>query len=171
MSCIQFQSLPTLLDPPNAKQIYVSQSCLVYDNHYFIFSVDGVRCIGLCVSGQKMIDLLHRVEMELYPVTDKIILLIGTNDILQVSCTQRSLFGRNLLPPVAGYLFLLFSTVMHCFRKQKSHKCIKQCHRCWNSYAGKPEELCCSHCHQFPKYNWGQTTGSKLRALMHLSSP
>jgi hypothetical protein len=76
-----------------------------------------------------MIDLLHRVEMELYPVADKIILLIGTNDILQVSCTRRSLFGRNLLPPVAGYLFLLFSTVMHCFRKQKSHKCIKQCHR------------------------------------------
>jgi hypothetical protein len=37
-----------------------------------------------------MIDLLHKVELELYPVGDKIILLIGTNDILQVRCTGRS---------------------------------------------------------------------------------
>ncbi|PNF37648.1 hypothetical protein B7P43_G12000 [Cryptotermes secundus] len=46
-------------------------------------TVDGVRSIGLCVSGQKVADLLKKVKLELHPVADKIVLLIGTNDILQ----------------------------------------------------------------------------------------
>jgi hypothetical protein len=31
-----------------------------------------------------MADLLQKVEQEVYPVANKIVLLIGTNDILQV---------------------------------------------------------------------------------------
>jgi hypothetical protein len=38
-----------------------------------------------------MIDLLQKVKLELYPVGNKIVLLIGTNDILQVGCTVRSI--------------------------------------------------------------------------------
>ena len=38
----------------------------------------------MCASGQKMADLLQKVEQKVYPVANKIVLLIGTNDILQV---------------------------------------------------------------------------------------
>ncbi|KAK7867463.1 hypothetical protein R5R35_009773 [Gryllus longicercus] len=47
----------------------------IYDN--------GMRYLGLCVSGQTIEELKERVENKFSPVGEKIILLIGTNNILQ----------------------------------------------------------------------------------------
>lgn len=44
-----------------------------------------VAYIGLCVSGQKISDLLNRIKGNFYPTSEKTILMIGTNDLLQVT--------------------------------------------------------------------------------------
>jgi hypothetical protein len=77
-------------------QQYAPYSNLLYDTVIF-FLGDRVRRIGLCVSGQKVNDLLQKVKLENYPIGDKIVLLIGTNDILQVGCTELN-FHKIVLP-------------------------------------------------------------------------
>ncbi|XP_046665751.1 uncharacterized protein LOC124357757 isoform X2 [Homalodisca vitripennis] len=50
--------------------------------------------IGLCVSGQTVSDLHKRVKEKFYPISDKIIIMIGTNHVLQnadISTTCREL--------------------------------------------------------------------------------
>ncbi|PSN50019.1 hypothetical protein C0J52_03294 [Blattella germanica] len=65
--------------------------------------VHGTRTIGMCVSGQKLMDLLHKVSMKEFPLTKKLIVLIGTNDILQntghddMCATLKYLLGELLL--------------------------------------------------------------------------
>ncbi|XP_046685957.1 uncharacterized protein LOC124371663 [Homalodisca vitripennis] len=39
--------------------------------------------IGICVSGQTISDLHRRVKEKFYPISNKIILMIGTNDFLK----------------------------------------------------------------------------------------
>ncbi|XP_046666523.1 uncharacterized protein LOC124358274 [Homalodisca vitripennis] len=39
--------------------------------------------IGICVSGQTIDDLHNRVKEKFYPISDKIIIMIGTNDFLR----------------------------------------------------------------------------------------
>ncbi|XP_067011639.2 maternal effect protein oskar-like [Anabrus simplex] len=44
---------------------------------------NGLRFLGYCVSGQTLKDLRMRLKAEFYRVSDKVILLIGTNDLLR----------------------------------------------------------------------------------------
>ncbi|XP_049842009.1 uncharacterized protein LOC126292199 [Schistocerca gregaria] len=55
---------------------------------------NGARALGLCVSGQTVGELLRRVVSEMYPISKKVILLIGTNDMLRD--TKMDLMKRKL---------------------------------------------------------------------------
>uniref|UniRef100_A0A1B6BZT7 OSK domain-containing protein n=1 Tax=Clastoptera arizonana TaxID=38151 RepID=A0A1B6BZT7_9HEMI len=44
---------------------------------------NGKGRIGICVSGQTILDLHNRVKEGYYPISKKIILMIGTNDLLR----------------------------------------------------------------------------------------
>lgn len=56
------------------------------DTHFPFFSdpSTGTRYLGLCVSGQTVGDLRFRLRNKLYPISEKLVLLIGTNDMLKV---------------------------------------------------------------------------------------
>jgi len=44
--------------------------------------------LGLCVSGQTIQDLLHKIKENFYPVGGKIVVMIGTNNFLKVGIPQ-----------------------------------------------------------------------------------
>jgi hypothetical protein len=84
MIIIKFISIALFM---NHKQVPYSN--FLYNTSIVLLDYRARR-IGLCVSGQKMNDLLQKLRLEHYPVREKIVLLIGTNDILQVGC----IYGR-----------------------------------------------------------------------------
>ncbi|KAK7586054.1 hypothetical protein V9T40_003930 [Parthenolecanium corni] len=43
----------------------------------------GLSCLGLCVSGQKISDLMYRVKWDFAGVSEKVVVMIGTNDLLR----------------------------------------------------------------------------------------
>lgn len=46
--------------------------------------ISGRGWLGLCVGGQRICDLHKRVLEGIIPLANKLILLIGTNDLLKV---------------------------------------------------------------------------------------
>ncbi|KAK7586053.1 hypothetical protein V9T40_003929 [Parthenolecanium corni] len=66
---------------------------LIGDNEFIRFSEsvlqlkaeehDGLTHLGLCVEGQKISDLLLRVKQDLGGVSEKVVVMIGTNDLLR----------------------------------------------------------------------------------------
>lgn len=58
---------------------------LVYCENNLCFITLGNGRIGICVSGQTISELHRRVKEKFYPMGQKIILMIGTNDFLKVS--------------------------------------------------------------------------------------
>lgn len=65
--------------------------------YYILFTIlllFTVAYLGLCVSGQKISDLLRRVKEGFYPTSERAIVMIGTNDLLQVRYEIQSIVSE-----------------------------------------------------------------------------
>ncbi|XP_046685959.1 uncharacterized protein LOC124371665, partial [Homalodisca vitripennis] len=67
--------------------------------------------IGICVSGQTISDLHRRVKEKVYPISNKVILMIGTNDFLKNAdiskmCRELSALIKTLQETVSSIILL-----------------------------------------------------------------
>ncbi|KAL0267170.1 UNVERIFIED_CONTAM: hypothetical protein PYX00_009518 [Menopon gallinae] len=73
----------------------------ILHHHYTV--KNGIRSVGYCVSGQRIDQLRHRVKLRTYPLSSKMMVLIGTNDVLR---------GENI-----NTMTKHFTTLMNLLRK------------------------------------------------------
>uniref|UniRef100_A0A1B6MNB7 OSK domain-containing protein n=1 Tax=Graphocephala atropunctata TaxID=36148 RepID=A0A1B6MNB7_9HEMI len=81
--------------------------------------------IGICVSGQTITDLHRRVKEKFYPISDKIILMIGTNDFLRnvdvtTMCKELTALVETLLETVDNIVLLTLPPIPKLERKHSS---------------------------------------------------
>ncbi|XP_054261543.1 centrosomal protein of 164 kDa isoform X2 [Macrosteles quadrilineatus] len=82
--------------------------------------------IGICVSGQTITDLHKRVRDNFYPISDKIILMIGTNDFLRnvnVSrmCEELSALVKTLQKSASNIILLTLPPIPKLAKKNTNH--------------------------------------------------
>uniref|UniRef100_A0A1B6GU81 OSK domain-containing protein n=1 Tax=Cuerna arida TaxID=1464854 RepID=A0A1B6GU81_9HEMI len=81
--------------------------------------------IGICVSGQTITDLHKRVKEHFYPISDKIILMIGTNDFLRNSdvstmCKELSALIETLQETVSNIVLLTLPPIPKLEKRHSS---------------------------------------------------
>jgi len=82
--------------------------------------------IGICVSGQTIPDLHRRVKEKFYPISDKVILMIGTNDFLRnadisTMCSELGALVRTLQETVTNLVLLTLPPIPKLEMKQNLH--------------------------------------------------
>ncbi|XP_046687260.1 uncharacterized protein LOC124372893 [Homalodisca vitripennis] len=81
--------------------------------------------IGICVSGQTITDLHKRVKERFYPISDKIILMIGTNDFLRnldvsIMCKELSALIETLQETVSNIVLLTLPPIPKLEKRHSS---------------------------------------------------